>query len=127
MKTAWHIDDDHEMITAISLMMKLLDFETRPFLNAPEAAKRLQDGDRPDLLLLDINMPQVSGRDMLEFVRRKQAYKDLPVVMLSSESTDTLVDDTLAMGADAYVMKPVTLEELERAIQTALSKRETSF
>ena len=87
MKTAWYIDDDQDMIQAISLMMGLLDFEVKPFLNARTAAGELQFS-QPDLLILDVNMPEVSGIDMLEFVRRKPELNHLPIVMLSSEHTD---------------------------------------
>jgi two-component system alkaline phosphatase synthesis response regulator PhoP len=123
MKTAWHIDDDQEMIQAVSMLLRLLDIESRPFLNAPAASRALSEGERPDLLLLDINMPQISGMDMLEFVRRKPDLNHLPVIMLSSEDTDTQVQEALAKGADAYVMKPVSLEELEKAVSEAIASR----
>lgn len=118
MRTAWYVDDDQEMIQAISLMMQLLDFEVRPFLTARSAAKALGD-ERPDLLILDINMPEVNGIDLLEYIRMREAFNNLPVVMLSSEHTDARVDEAMDKGADAYMMKPVTLEELEDAISTA--------
>lgn len=117
MKTVWIVDDDEEMARAVTLMLQLLDCSARHFLNARLAAKELLDGNRPDLLLLDINMPEVTGIMMLEFVRRRPEWSDLPVMMLSSESTDLQVDEALGLGADAYVMKPVTLDELEQAIQ----------
>ena len=124
MQTAWYIDDDQEMIQAVTMMMKLLDVEIKPFLNARIAAKELQeDGVKPDLLILDVNMPEVSGIDMLEFVRRKPEFNTLPILMLSSEHTDAQVDEALERGADAYVLKPVTLEELERGIKKAFAKR----
>jgi DNA-binding response OmpR family regulator len=122
MKTAWYIDDDQDMIQAISLMMGLLDFEVKPFLNARTAAGELQLS-QPDLLILDINMPEVSGIDMLEFVRRKPELDQLPIVMLSSEHTDAQVEEALKKGADAYVLKPATMEELEKAIGQAFSNR----
>lgn len=122
MKTAWHVDDDQEMIQAITLMMKLLDFEVKPFFNPRAASKALMEG-RPDLLILDINMPEVSGMDMLEFIRMRPDFNDLPVIMLSSEHTDAQVDEALEKGADAYVMKPVTLDELEEAIKAAFERR----
>jgi CheY-like chemotaxis protein len=81
------------------------------------------DGDRPDLMILDINMPEVTGLDMLEFIRRYPSTKNLPVVMLSTEASDVMVDRARALGADAYVSKPVTLEELERALREAFEKR----
>ncbi|HRQ22245.1 MAG TPA: response regulator, partial [Anaerolineales bacterium] len=76
----------------------------------------------PDLLILDIYMPEVSGLDMLEFVRRRGEWKHLPVIMLSSEAADVMVEKALQMGADSYAMKPVTIEELEKAMSQAFYK-----
>ncbi len=123
MKSIWYVDDDGEMIKAVKLMLQLLDYETRSFCDARLAAKKLLDGERPDVLMLDINMPGVSGIDLLEFVRRRPEWKDLPIIMLSSEAADIQVDTAMDLGADAYVFKPVTLEELEEALKTATVKR----
>jgi two-component system chemotaxis response regulator CheY len=122
MRHVWIVDDDEEMNRAIGLMLKMLDCEVTAFHNARSAAQVLLTGKRPALLILDINMPEVSGLDMLEFLRRRQEWKELPIVMLSSESADSMVDQALKMGADAYIMKPVTIQELERAMTTALHK-----
>ena len=83
--------------------------------------KHLLPGNKPDLLILDINMPEVTGLDMIEFLRRRPETKDLPVVMLSSEAADTMVDRAMELGADSYAMKPVTIEELEKAMATAFN------
>ena len=91
-------------------------------MNARLAAKELLSGKRPDMLVLDINMPEVTGIMMLEFVRRRPEWNDLPVIMLSSEATDVQVDEAMNLGADAYAMKPVSLDELEKAMQTAFQK-----
>jgi two-component system alkaline phosphatase synthesis response regulator PhoP len=122
MRTAWYVDDDQEMIQAISLMMQLLDFEVKPFVAARVAARALEN-ERPELLILDVNMPEVNGIDLLEYIRLRECFNDLPVVMLSSEHTDAKVDEALDKGADAYMMKPVTLDEIEIAINTAFEKR----
>jgi len=122
MKTIWTVDDDEEMSRAIGLMLKLLDCEVTAFHNVRSAAQFFATGRKPDLLILDINMPEVSGLDMVEFLRRRVETKDLPIVMLSSEAADTMVDKALELGADSYVMKPVTIEELEKAMATAFYK-----
>jgi len=124
MKQVWIVDDDEEMARAVGLMLKLLDCEVVSFLNARSAARTLLSGRRPDALILDINMPEVTGLDLLEFVRRNQVWKGLPVVMLSSEAADVTVDKALAIGADGYVTKPVTLEELERVLGDAFRKHQ---
>jgi PleD family two-component response regulator len=59
---------------------------------------------------------------MVEFLRRRPESKNIPIIMLSSEATDIMVDRAMELGADAYVMKPVTIEELEKAMATAFYK-----
>lgn len=126
MKQIWIVDDDEEMSRAISLMLKLLDCDTKSFLGARPAAQALLAGKRPDLLILDINMPEVTGLDLLEFLRRRPEWKNLPIIMLSSEAADVTVDQALALGADAYTMKPVLIEELEKAMSQAFYKHTIS-
>jgi len=121
-KDIWTVDDDEEMSRAIELMLKLLDCDVTAFHNVRSAAQLFAAGRKPDLLILDINMPEVTGLDMVEFLRRRPDTKELPIVMLSSEATDTMVDKALELGADSYVMKPVTIEELEKAMSTAFYK-----
>lgn len=120
MKKIWVVDDDEEMARAVQLMLKLLEHESRHFLSARLAARALLDGGRPDLFILDINMPEVSGIDFLEFLRRRKDFLEIPVVMLSTEAADVTVDKAMAIGADAYVTKPVAIEELENAMEKAV-------
>jgi len=120
MRVVWIVDDDDEMSHAVMLMLQLLDSTVQIFRDARSAAKRLLAGDRPELIVLDINMPEVSGIDFLEFLRMRSELKEIPVVMLSSETTDIQVDEAMRIGANAFVFKPVTIEELEEAIKIAL-------
>lgn len=122
MKHVWIIDDDEEMNRAVGLMLKLLDCEVASFFNVRAAAQTLLIGRRPDLIILDLNMSEVTGLDMVEFLRRRPESKNIPIVILSSETADTLVDRALELGADSYIMKPVTIEELEKAMTTAFDK-----
>jgi CheY-like chemotaxis protein len=120
MQIAWIVDDDEEMAKAISLMLKLLGYQSRHFLNARQAVKALmQEKTLPEVLILDINMPEVSGLDLLEFVRSRPQWRSLPVIMLSSETADPMIDRALSLGANAYITKPVLIEELERALRQA--------
>ena len=123
MKQIWIVDDDQEMARAVQLMLKLLDCEVTYFLSPRQAAREFLAGRRPDLLILDINMPEVTGIDMLEFLRRRPELNSLPIVMLSTEAADVQVDQALALGADAYITKPVSVDELEAAMQKAYQVR----
>jgi DNA-binding response OmpR family regulator len=122
MRQVWVVDDDEEMTEAIGLMLNMLDCEVTSFHSARSAAQKLLTAKIPDLLILDINLPEVSGLDFLEFLRRRHEWKELPIVMFSSESADSTVDKALQLGADAYLMKPATIEELERAMEASIHK-----
>lgn len=122
MKHIWIVDDDEEMSRAVGLMLKLLGCEVASFYNVRSAAQTILIGRRPDLIILDVNIPEVSGLDMVEFLRRRPESKNIPIVMLSSEAADTLVDKALELGADAYIRKPITLPELEKAMTIAFDK-----
>ncbi len=123
MKQIWVVDDDEEMLRAVRLMLALLGCEVTTFFNARSVVQAILDGGHLDLMVLDINMPEVTGLDLLEYLRRRPDTKTLPVVMLSTESSDVMIDRARGLGADAYVSKPVTLEELERAMNEAFEKR----
>jgi DNA-binding response OmpR family regulator len=122
MKSIWLIDDDEEMNTAVSLILKLIDYETECFLDAATATQALNEGRRPALILLDVKLPKVSGKEFLIALRSQQQYKHLPVLMLSSEFADSEVDEFMRLGADGYVFKPVTIDEMQQAIEKALAK-----
>jgi CheY-like chemotaxis protein len=123
----WYVDDDPEMIQAVGLMLGLLDYELRPFEDARSAAKALLNGELPDVLLLDIQMPEVSGVELLEFIRHRPEWKHLPILMLSTEATDEHVDQAFSLGADGFIIKPVTIDELQTAIVKAIQKHHAVF
>ena len=122
MRQVWIIDDDEEMLRAIALMLKMLNCEVMTFHSARAAVQALLAGKVPELFFLDLNMPEVSGLDMLEFLRRRKEWKELPIVMLSSEAADNMVDKALQMGANSYLIKPVTIQELEKAMRVVFQK-----
>jgi CheY-like chemotaxis protein len=76
MKQIWIVDDDEEMGRAIGLMLTLLDCEATLFFNARTSVQALLSGKKPDLMIVDVNMPEVSGLDLIEFLRRRPEWKD---------------------------------------------------
>ena len=122
MRQVWIVDDDEEMNRAIGLMLKMLDCTVLSFYSARSAVHTLLTGKAPEVLILDINMPEVTGMDLLEFLRRRPEWKELPIIVLSSESAESIVDQALKLGADTYIMKPVTIQELDKAMTIALQK-----
>lgn len=122
MREVWVVDEDQEMSRAVGLMLELLECKVTAFRSVRSAAQTFVAGNKPDLIFLDVNMPEVSGLDMVEFLRRRPESRELPIVMLSSEATDSMIDRAMELGADSYITKPVTIEELEKAMATAFYK-----
>jgi CheY-like chemotaxis protein len=123
MNQVWLVDDDKEMSQAVALMLSLLDCKTHIFSSSRQVAKALLAGGCPNLLFLDVNMPEVTGLTLLEFIRRRPEWQMLPIWMLSAESTDADVDQAMFLGANGYLIKPVSFEELEKAVRQVIPKK----
>jgi len=85
--------------------------------NGLEALAWLQDGEIPDLIISDINMPEMDGEELLKQLKSSGFFKDIPVIILSSiEETGEKVK-FLKLGAADYIVKPFNPEELELRIE----------
>ena len=71
---------------------------------------------RPDLILLDLNLPRVDGRDVLGTIKADERLRGIPVVIGTTSSTDTDIQRAYQLGANCYVSKPIGLEDFLRAI-----------
>ena len=72
----------------------------------------------PDLLLLDLNLPKVDGRTVLERIRSTDALRSLPVVVLTSSDAEQDIARSYALGANCYVTKPVGLAEFQAIVRS---------
>jgi len=75
-----------------------------------------------DLVVTDINMPDINGLELLSFVRSNKRYQGVPVVIVSTEGSDRDRDKGLGLGADAYLVKPFEPEVLRQAVSDLLSR-----
>ena len=73
---------------------------------------------RPDLVLLDLNLPRLSGLEVLTAIRTDPALASLPVVMLTSSAAERDVGDSYALGVNCYVTKPVDLEQFLHVVRS---------
>lgn len=72
----------------------------------------------PDLILLDLNLPKVSGRDILNAIKTDETRHDIPVIILSSSEAAKDIQTSYKLNANCFVTKPVLLEDFMRVIQT---------
>ena len=73
---------------------------------------------RPDLILLDLNLPKKSGREVLEEIKRDESLKHIPVVILTTTQAEQDILESYRLRANAYVTKPVDLEQFLRVVQS---------
>jgi two-component system chemotaxis response regulator CheY len=78
-------------------------------------AMRLLPRSKYDLIITDINMPDVNGLELIHFIRRSEQYRSTPLVIISTQATERDVERGKKLGADAYVPKPFTPELLRGA------------
>ena len=86
------------------------------------AALRMLPRHVYDLVVTDINMPDINGLELVSFVKRDPRYRNTPLVIVSSEGSERDREKGLALGADAYLVKPFAAEELQRLVLDLLSQ-----
>ena len=72
---------------------------------------------RPDLILLDLNMPRMDGREFLSRLRADDRYKAIPVVVLTTSTTERDVEVSYGLGANSFITKPVDVDQMFKAIR----------
>jgi two-component system chemotaxis response regulator CheY len=75
-----------------------------------------------DLIITDINMPDINGLELIGYVKSNPAYRDIPLIIVSTEKSEEDKKRGLALGAVGYVVKPFTKEQLRTMVAKALQK-----
>ncbi|GAA1558248.1 response regulator [Dactylosporangium maewongense] len=74
------------------------------------------DAPRPDLILLDLNMPRVDGRQALTLIKQEDKLKSIPVIVFTTSSTESDIAASYSRNANAFVTKPIDLDQFERVV-----------
>jgi len=85
-----------------------------------EALAKLQDGS-VNVMLCDINMPGMSGTELVKKIRENDTFSDVKIVMVSTESSDEVVEKAKADGANGYITKPFTPEKIQKELAPLMS------
>lgn len=120
------VDDSLVVRTIIENTVKTMGYETMQAGNGQEALDILaQNAGDTELVLLDWNMPILDGHETVKQIKANSAYNHLCIIMISTESEDEKVGQAIAAGANGYLAKPFSQEELESKIQTTLAEFKT--
>lgn len=116
-------DEDDVLLTQEALKDSKVIVSMAVAADGDEALKRLrrqapfEEAPTPDLILLDLNLPRVGGREVLKELKGDPVLKMIPVVVLTTSAADTDILKCYDLGANCYITKPVDFEQFQRIIK----------
>jgi pilus assembly protein CpaE len=117
------IDDDDQLLRMVGLMLERGGHTTKLISNPVEGLEQVK-ADKPDLLVLDVMMPDMSGHDIARQIRSSKGLEELPILILTARSQEIDRATALKSGANDYLSKPVTSQELIECVDNLLSQQE---
>lgn len=112
-------DDDQGILDVLELLLETEGFEVSNEINSTLLIERLK-AEHPDLLLLDLWMPVLSGYDLIKKIRSDRELKNLPIIVLSASRNEK--DIALETGANHFMAKPFDIEEIILLVNESLGK-----
>lgn len=122
MSRALVVDDAPDIRMLADLVLTMAGFSVTPAASGSEALRILDDGDLPDIVLLDVQMPELDGWETLTRLRRNPRTAEIPVVLCTVKG---LPEDTLrgwSLGCDGYLGKPFDINGLVEELQGVLAR-----
>ena len=123
LKTVWVVDDDTMNLRMAEFILKQEKYEVVKLESGFECLRLLKK-KKPDLILLDVQMPLMSGIKTLESIRECENTKDIPVVFLTASADTETVVEAGRLGVVDYVVKPFMPQELLKRVEKALGIEE---
>lgn len=111
------VDDSRALRRILGDMLRQLGFEVAEAANGQEALRHLEQAGRPDVVLVDWNMPEMNGLQFVQAVRAEEKLRDLPLMMVTTETEMNQMAAVLEAGANEYLMKPFGKEAVADKLQ----------
>ena len=113
-------EDEPMLLKTIELKLKKEGYEVITTIDGREAVAKIETED-PDMVIADIMMPYVSGLEIVAIVRKKTSKK-IPIIILSAMEQEKVVMEAFELGADDYITKPFSLNELAIRVKRLISQ-----
>ncbi len=115
------VDDEPNIVLSLEFLMQQAGFDVVTAEDGEGALTSVEDSP-PDLILLDISLPGISGFDVLEQLRQDPRHARLPIIMLTAHGREVEREKGLALGADDYVTKPFSTQALVEKVKRLLAE-----
>jgi DNA-binding response OmpR family regulator len=114
-------EDERDIRDLIVFTLQIADFKVVEVPNGEEAVKRALEV-KPDLILMDVRMPKMTGFEACKALKQQEKTKDIPVIFLSAKGQEAEISTGLDLGAEEYFLKPFAPDELINRVNKILSK-----
>lgn len=124
MKKILLVDDEEDILEFLKYNLEQENFEVLVSTNGNDALKQISQN--PDMILLDIMMPELDGFELYELIRNNKESQDIPIIFLTAKSGETDEIKGLNLGASDYIQKPISPKKLIARIKSNLRKISTN-
>ena len=114
-------DDSSTVRKFVSFSLSAQDLEVITAVDGMDALEKVSQASRVDLVIVDLNMPNMDGYEFIENLRKSERYKDVPIIILSSERSEEAKQRGKDVGADIYLEKPFDAERIKYQVSKYLT------
>ena len=114
------VDDSKTIRNLVAFIMKKEGFKVSMAEDGLDGLEKLYSSEHIDLIISDINMPRMDGFTFIKTVREQEAYRDVPIVVLSTEGKEQDIKQGLQLGANLYMVKPAQPDKMMKNIRMLL-------
>ncbi|SMF42088.1 MULTISPECIES: response regulator [Desulfovibrio] len=114
------VDDSKTVRNLVAFIMKKEGFKVSTAEDGLDGLEKLYSLEKVDLIISDVNMPRMDGFTYIKTVREQDAYKDIPIIVLSTEGQEKDIQTGLNLGANLYMVKPAQPEKMVKNIKMLL-------
>ncbi len=110
------VEDSPSMRKYIALSLKLYGYKLILAVDGMDALEKIT-GKKVDLIITDLNMPNMDGFELIKRIRRLEEFEKLPIIVLSSLSETYDIKESIRIGANTYILKPFNIEVIQSEVQ----------
>jgi len=114
------VDDSKTVRNLVAFIMKKEGFAVTIAEDGLDGLEKLYSLEKVDLIISDVNMPRMDGFTFIKTVREQEAYRDVPIIVLSTEGQEKDIQKGIGLGANLYMVKPAQPEQMVRNVKMLL-------